>query len=165
MNTTSLYERIGGKTAIHSIVETFYNKVQDDYRLNRFFNSTEQSEQIEALTALAIALCDGSSHNTEEFTALLNNFFIAAFARGKRTSFIAGSDFGFFGMVIAQDHPSNRFLSDGHRFLLKFMPDDFHYDAVIELLAATLRQLNFDSALVNEIVAWAEQGRNSVLGK
>lgn len=161
----TLYERIGGTTAINSMVDIFYAKMQDDYRLNRFFNSTEQREQADALKALVIALLGGTTQSDEEFTVLLDDFFMTAFARDKRKSFVGGGDFGFFGYIIEQDHPSTKYLCDSHSHLLKFMPDDSIYDAVMEHLGATLQQLNLDNAVKIEVLTLAEQARNSILGK
>ncbi len=44
--TESLYERIGGEAAVNAAVELFYQKVQDDYRINRFFDNTDMAKQI-----------------------------------------------------------------------------------------------------------------------
>jgi truncated hemoglobin YjbI len=164
-NSASLYDRLGGQTTLERIVKSFYANMQDDFRLNRFFNTSEQPEQVETLTALIAALLKGLPPGSEEMTALLDDFFMAAFARNKRKSFVGGADFGFFGYIIEQDHPSTNYLCDGHSHLLKFMPESFHYDAVLENLAAALRSCNLDSALQQEILAWAEKGRNPVLGK
>lgn len=161
---SSIYERIGGQTAINAIVDIFYAKMQDDYRINRFFNSVNVNEQTNALKALLTALFGGSNPTEEEFIDLLDNFFMTAFARSKRKGSVSGSDFGFLGIMIAQDHPSTQYLCDNHCHLLRFMPDDFHYDAVMEHLAATLQQINLDSAVRNEVLALAEKARNGVLG-
>jgi truncated hemoglobin YjbI len=161
----TLYERIGGKTAVETMIDILYARMQDDYRLNRFFNSIEQPEQIAALKAVVIALLNGATRNDEQFTALLEHFFLTAFARDKRKSFVGGNDWGFFGYIIEQDHPSTNYLCDSHSHLLKFMPEDFHYDAVMEHLAATLQQMSVNTALMSEVLAVAEQGRNPVLGR
>lgn len=42
----SLYERIGGEAAVGAAVETFYRKVLEDYRINRFFDNTDMDAQI-----------------------------------------------------------------------------------------------------------------------
>jgi hemoglobin len=165
MSTTTLYERIGGKPAINTLVDNFYAKMQEDYRLNRFFNSKEIPEQKEALAIVLTAYFGGTSHTEEELTALVDDFFLTAFARDKRKSFVGGSDFGFFGYIIAQDHPSTQYLCDSHSHLLKFMPDDSHYDVVMEHLAASLQSLSLENGLANEVLRLAEQARNPVLGK
>jgi hemoglobin len=161
----TLYARVGGKPAIEALVDGFYHKVQDDYRLNRFFNSNNLAEQIPALKTLLTALFGGSTATAEQVSGLLDDFFMTAFARDKRKSFVGGSDFGFFGYIIEQDHPSTNYLCDAHSHLLKFMPDDSHYDVVIDHLTATLQELNLDNAVQNEVLALAEQARNPLLGK
>ncbi|MCK5354862.1 MAG: group 1 truncated hemoglobin [Methyloprofundus sp.] len=42
----TLYERIGGEAAVNAAVELFYRKVLSDYRINRFFDSTDMEAQI-----------------------------------------------------------------------------------------------------------------------
>lgn len=164
-NSPTLYERIGGASVIHQLVDSFYSKVLDDYRLNRFFNTNNVQEQTETFNALLVVLTGGSVVNAEAFHTLLDNYFMAAFARSKRKSFVGGSDFGFFGYIIEQDHPSTNYLCDGHSHLLKFMPEDSHYDVIMEHLTSTLRQYNFDNTLINNVLQLAERGRNPVLGK
>lgn len=161
----SLYQRIGGATAISNIIDNFYAKMQDDYRLNRFFNKGEAREHTGVLKTVVIALLGGTTQTEEGFTALLDDFFMTTFARDKNKSMVTGADWGFFYYIIEQDHPSTKYLCDSHSQLLKFMPDDAVYDAVMENLTATLQQLNLDPALKNEILALAERGRDPVLGK
>jgi hemoglobin len=159
-----LYERIGGASVIKQMVESFYDKLLTDYRLNRFFNADNHAEQAEQLTVLISAILSATQRNSENFQVLLDNFFVAAFSRNKRKSFVGGSDFGFFGYIIEQDHPSTNYLCDGHSHLLKFMPDNSHYDAVMEHLIAALAGFNLEQTVVTEILQWAEQARNPVLG-
>lgn len=42
----TLYERIGGEAAVNAAVDLFYRKVLNDYRINRFFDSTDMDKQI-----------------------------------------------------------------------------------------------------------------------
>ena len=42
----TLYDRIGGEAAVTAAVELFYRKVLSDYRINRFFDSTDMEAQI-----------------------------------------------------------------------------------------------------------------------
>jgi hemoglobin len=44
--TNSLYERIGGESAVNAAVDLFYRKVLNDYRINRFFDHTDMDRQI-----------------------------------------------------------------------------------------------------------------------
>lgn len=165
MSSKILYERLGGQAAISRIVDGLYARMLDDYRLNRFFNNRDFPEQAESLKALLTPLLAGTSQTEEEFIALLDNFFMTAFARDKRKSMVSGADWGFFGYIIEQDHPSTNYLCDSHSQLLKFMPDDSIYDAVMENLTATLQEMDLDGGLMQDVLAFAEQGRNPVLGK
>lgn len=164
MSNTNLYEHLGGQATISRIAEGFYAKMQDDYRLNRFFNSQDLPKQVETLKAVLTAFLGGSHTTAEERNSLLDDFFMAAFARSKRKSMVSGSDFGFFGYIAPQNHPSTKYLCESHSHLLRFMPEDFHYDAALEHLTATLRELNLNSAVINQVLTLAEQARNPVLG-
>lgn len=42
----SLYDRIGGEAAVSAAVETFYRKVLEDYRINRFFDGKDMETQL-----------------------------------------------------------------------------------------------------------------------
>lgn len=160
----SLYGRIGGKPVIDNIVNTFLGKMLADYRVKRFFNDHNEVEQREALQTYLVAAL-GTTNNTEdELIELLDNCFIACFARDKRKSFVSEADFGFFGMIISQDKPSTKVLCPAHSHLLRFMPDDSHYDIAMEHLADCLQELNIDKNLAPEILALAESARNKILG-
>jgi len=161
----SLVKKLGGETTISNIIDIFYDKILADYRVNRFFNNQNEDEQKAALKTFMIATCNSTKEADEGIKKLLDDFFMLAFARSKRKSFVAGSDFGFFGSLIEQDHPETHLLSDAHAYLLKFMPDDFHYDAVIEHLNASLQQLNISDELIKEALAITENARGCVLGR
>jgi hemoglobin len=53
----------------------------------------------------------------------------------------------------------------GHAHLVERGLNDAHVDAVLENLAATLRELNVPAALVGQVTAIAESTRNDVLGR
>lgn len=161
----TLFQRLGGAAAISTIVDKFYENMQDDYRLNRFFNSTGQEEQIAELKKLIIALLGGTTHSEEEMTEILNSFFLTAFARKTSKSLVSGSDWDFFSYIIAQNQPSTKYVCDSHSHLLKFMPDDANYDALMEELSLALKQLNIEDSLASEVLQVAESGRDVVLGK
>ncbi len=49
MNTTpspSLYEQLGGDTAVNAAVDVFYRKVLTDDRVSRFFDDVDMDQQI-----------------------------------------------------------------------------------------------------------------------
>ena len=41
----SLYDRIGGAAAVEDAVDVFYDKVINDYRINRFFDGIDMNAQ------------------------------------------------------------------------------------------------------------------------
>lgn len=164
IQTNSLSDRIGGKTVIAKIVDSFYDKILADYHVNRLLNGFDEEKQREALKIFVTTSCGGSSIADDDLNNLLNEYFMLAFARKKEKSFINESDFGFFGMIIEQDHPSTKRLCDAHSHLLQFMPDDTHYDVVMEHLTTTLHELNINNKLATEVLALAESARNGVLG-
>ena len=161
----SLFGQIGGTAVVNNIIDVFYGRMLDDYRVNRFFNSSDEHEQTAALKAFIHAALGGSNNSADEIKDLLDDFFLHAFARNKRKSFVAGSDWGFFDMVIEQDKPSTLLLCNSHAHLLRFMPDDSNYDAVEENLSATLKQLNINKTVGDEILKLAESVRKAVLGE
>ena len=52
-----------------------------------------------------------------------------------------------------------------HARLVKMGLDDSHFDAVMEHLGASLKELNVPDALIGEAAAIAESTRSDVLGK
>ncbi len=119
----SLYERIGGEAAVNAAVELFYKKVQDDYRINRFFENVDMSKQIAKQKA----------------------FFTLAFG--------GPSDY------------SGKDMRAAHAALVKKGLDDSHFDAVMEHLGASLKELNVPDDLIAEAAAIAESTRDDVLCK
>ena len=53
----------------------------------------------------------------------------------------------------------------GHAHLVAQGLDDSHFDAVVEDLGATLKELGVSDALIGEVAAIAETTRNDVLGR
>ena len=56
-------------------------------------------------------------------------------------------------------------MRKGHAHLVKQGLNDSHFDAVVEDLASTLRQLKVPENLIAEVAAIAESTRNDVLGR
>ena len=56
-------------------------------------------------------------------------------------------------------------MRKGHAHLVKAGLNDSHFDAVMENLGATLKELNVPDELIGEAAAIAESTRNDVLGK
>lgn len=164
MSEKNLYQRLGGENVVNSLVEDVYDRMLNDYRVSRFFNDTEKDKQIEALEAV-VAVIFGEPSNGNDFKSLVSQFFMTAFARFKDKELLPETGFAYFGYIIGQDNPSSKYLCDSHSHLLKFMPEDLHYDTLIEHLTTSLARANLDNALVTEVLALVESGRNSVLGK
>lgn len=71
-------------------------------------------------------------------------------------------------LTLALGGPNNYSGQDmrkGHAQLVKNGLNDSHFDAVMENLAATLKELNVPPALIAEAAAIAESTRNDVLGR
>jgi hemoglobin len=60
---------------------------------------------------------------------------------------------------------SGKDMRDGHAHLVERGLDDSHFDAVMENLGATLKELNVPDELIAEAAAIAESTRNDVLGR
>lgn len=56
-------------------------------------------------------------------------------------------------------------MRDGHAHLVKKGLNDSHFDAVMENLGATLKELNVPDELIAKAAAIAESTRNDVLGR
>ena len=71
-------------------------------------------------------------------------------------------------LTVAFGGPNNYTGEDmrkGHAHLVERDLNDSHFDAVMELLGATLKELNVPDELIAEAAAIAESTRNDVLGK
>lgn len=60
---------------------------------------------------------------------------------------------------------SGKDMRDGHAHLVKNGLNDTHFDAVMENLGATLKELNVPDELIAEAAAIAESTRSDVLGR
>lgn len=56
-------------------------------------------------------------------------------------------------------------MREGHAHLVKDGLNDSHFDAVVENLGATLKELGVADDLIGQVAAVAETTRNDVLGK
>ncbi|MBI4851214.1 MAG: group 1 truncated hemoglobin [Acidobacteria bacterium] len=73
---------------------------------------------------------------------------------------------GFLTMVLGGPNSySGKDMRQGHQHLLSKGLNDSHVDAVIELLAQTLRELNIPQEVVQQIANVAESTRNDVLSR
>ncbi len=62
-------------------------------------------------------------------------------------------------------HYTGKDMRQGHAHLVKQGLNDSHFDAVMENLGATLKELNVPAELIAEAAAIAESTRNDVLGR
>ncbi|WAR43427.1 group I truncated hemoglobin [Methylomonas rapida] len=60
----SLYERIGGEAAVNAAVDLFYDKVLNDFRINRFFDKTDMEKQLEHLKTFMTVAFGGPNNYT-----------------------------------------------------------------------------------------------------
>jgi hemoglobin len=71
-------------------------------------------------------------------------------------------------LTVAFGGPNNytgKDMRDGHAHLVKKGLNDSHFDAVMENLGATLKELNVPDELIAKAAAIAESTRNDVLGR
>jgi len=152
---------------IDKIVNDLGVRMLDDYRINRFFNSGSAMDQAQALLTLIRALAVKAPSNAEALEEICNDYFMAAFARSNaKPSLVNGNDFAFLldivgGREIREIMP----LCESHAWLIKLGPDDFHYDVIMEHLAFSLQALGVAADVKQEIMAFAESGRDPVLAR
>ena len=150
---------------LNNIIDGCFEKAQDDYRVNRFFNNNPVSEQTKPLKEFMGLLLNGAKG--EELTEKLDEYFSAAFARSNaKPSLVNGNDFAFLLDVVGgRDLQVITPLCPSHNFLLKLEPNDDNYDVMMEHLQATLNELSVDKSLADQILVFAESGRESALGR
>ena len=71
-------------------------------------------------------------------------------------------------LTVAFGGPNNytgKDMRDGHAHLVERGLNDSHFDAVMEHLGGTLKELNVPDELIAEAAAIAESTRNDVLGR
>ncbi|WP_026602576.1 hypothetical protein [Methylomonas sp. 11b] len=159
----ALRATLGDHVLVGKILDVFYAKMLDDYRINRFF-SRPAAEQAGTLKAYLKAYFNSAD---ERVLKALDGYFTTAFARtNAKPSLVTGNDFAFLlDIVGGQEIRSITLLTPAHCFLIKLGPDDFHYDIVMEHLAASLKQLNIAEDLAYQIMALAEKGRDGLLAR
>ncbi len=156
----------GMDTAIvGQIIDRLFEKMADDFRINRFFNAEPVKDKTRPLKTLVTLLLNGAKA-CEQHDAL-NQCFTAAFAKhNAKPSLVTGNDFAFLLDVIGgQEIRTITPLCECHSFLLKLNPDDSHYDVLMEHLQASLKELNIGQPLSQQLLAFAESGREGCLGR
>ncbi len=91
---------------------------------------------------------------------------IARFFEGVDMDAQASKQKAFLTMAFGgPNNYSGKDMRDGHAHLVKDGLNDSHFDAVVENLGATLKELGVSDDLIGEVAATAETTRNDVLGK
>lgn len=150
---------------LNQIIDSCFDRMSDDYRVNRFFNNDPMAEKTKPLKALLKLVLSGSK--VRENIDLLDQCFTAIFAKNNaKPSLVTGNDFVFLLDVIGgRDLQVITPLCMCHSFLLKLLPDDSHYDVMLENLQAALQELNVSKELAQQVLALAESGREGTLGR
>lgn len=117
---TTLFERIGGESAVDAAVDNFYEKVLADERINSFFEHLDMFAQARKQKAFMTMVFGGPSHYT-------------------------GKD-----------------MRTGHAHLGL---TDEHFDAVVENLGLTLKELGVSDDDIREVAEIAEGTRDDVLNR
>lgn len=154
------------------IVDIFYAKMLDDYRINRYFYPRPFVEQTTPLKHLLNALFGGEPVEQQTLSALADDVFKVAFARGNaKPSLVNNRDFAFLGTlmngnILGDDEtPLLTLLCPAHSHFLRLQPLDENYDVVLELLQNTLDQLAVPKETAQQIMVFVESGRDGVMGR
>lgn len=100
------------------------------------------------------------------YTKVMADGRINFFFEGVDISKQAGKQKAFLMMAFGGPHRySGLDMREGHAHLVAQGLNDTHFDAVVENLAATLRELKVSEELIAEVAAIAESTRNNVLGR
>jgi hemoglobin len=91
---------------------------------------------------------------------------IAHFFDGVDMEKQAAKQKAFLTMAFGGPHNySGKDMRDGHKHLVERGLNDSHFDAVVELLGATLTELGVADELIQQVAAIAESTRDDVLNK
>ncbi|HEY8096614.1 MAG TPA: group 1 truncated hemoglobin [Methylobacter sp.] len=100
------------------------------------------------------------------YRKVLSDDRISSFFEGVDMETQAAKQKAFLTMAFGGPHNySGLDMRRGHAHLVERGLNDAHVDAVIEDLAATLRELNVGEDLIAQVAAIAESTRNDVLGR
>jgi hypothetical protein len=87
---------------LSQMVDMFYTKMLNDYRINRYFFTRPFVEQTEPLKQLLKAVFSIEPVDPETLSALADDVFTAAFARGNaKPSLVNNRDFAFLGTLMS----------------------------------------------------------------
>lgn len=158
---------------LSKIVDDWYAKMRDDYRINRYFYDRPITTQAAALNQLLSALLANQAVDPQILSELADEAFSTAFARGNaKPSMVNNRDFAFLGTLMNGDifgdddgGPRLTLLSPAHSHFLRLQPIDDVYDVAIELLQTTLKQLAVASETASQLLALVASGRDGVMGR
>lgn len=155
------------------IVDAWYAKMRDDYRINRYFYDRSLIDQAERLKQLLIGLLATISVTPEKLSELADEAFTSAFARGNaKPSMVNNRDFAFLatlmnGNIVGDDDGAPRLtlLCPAHSHFLRLQPIDEVYDVALELLQTTLNQVSVASETASQLINFVALGRDSIMGR
>ena len=155
------------------IIDIWYAKMRDDYRINRYFYDRPLAEQAKPLKQLLSTLLASGSVESQKLSELVDDAFAAAFARGNaKPSLVNNRDFAFLGAlingnIVGDDEgiPRLTLLCPAHSHFLRLNPIDDVYDVALELLQATLDQLNVAKETAMQLIGFVALGKESVMGR
>jgi truncated hemoglobin YjbI len=152
---------------IASIVDLLYEKMLNDYRINRFFFTRPLADQAGALKNYIGAVLQNPPAAAEQVFALLDDYFTISFARtNAKPNLVSGSDFAFLlDIVGGRDIRHINLLCLGHSHLMRLLPEDEHYDVVMAHLAESLQELGIAAETAARVMAFAETGREGLMGR
>lgn len=120
---STLYEKLGGASAVDAAVDKFYRHVLLDERISGFFEGVDMEKQAIKQKAF-LTMAFGGPHN-----------------------------YTFLDMKTGHAHLVDRGLNDDH------------FNAVVENLGLTLKEMGVADELIAEVAAVAETTREAVLGR
>lgn len=106
--------------------------------------------------------------------AAVNKFYRRVLADDRVNEFFEGVDMerqaakqkAFLTMVFGGPHNyTGKDMREGHRHLVERGLNDMHFDAIVENLGATLKDLGVADDLIAQVAAIAETTRNDVLDR
>jgi hemoglobin len=119
----TLYEQLGGESAVNAAVDIFYRKVLSDDRISHFFDDIDMDLQI-----------------------------------AKQKAFLTMA----FGGPVAY---TGKDMREAHARLVQRGMNDSHFNAVVELLGGTLKELSVPEHLIERVASIAESVRADVLNR
>jgi hypothetical protein len=158
---------------LSDVVDLWYCKMRDDYRINRYFYDRPLPEQAAPLKQLLTALLGGESVSAERVATLADQAFTAAFARGNaKPSMVNNRDFAFLstlmnGDILGDDDgtPDLALLCPAHSHFLRLNPIDEVFDIALELLQDSLNELRVESDTTVQLLNFASLGKEGVMGR